>query len=75
MAASGDLVSKSSKDSLTALSLIMEYPALVHHEEQMIKSPYNVLAWSLYLDLLDDLLTEVAGFAVVKNQEKVVALR
>lgn len=59
---------------LDALSLLMEYPALVHHEEQMIKSPYHVSGWSLYMDLLDEMLTDVSEYAVVKNQEKVVVL-
>ena len=65
---------RSSHHGLSTLSLLIEYPALVNQEEQMIKTPYNVSGWSLYMDVLDDLLTEVAGFIALKNQEKIVAL-
>lgn len=68
------MTASSNNNSASALSLLIEFPALVNQEEQMVKTPYDVSGWALYLDLLDDLLTDVAGFAVLKNQEKMVVL-
>jgi pre-mRNA-splicing factor SYF1 len=38
--------------------VIALYPQLLHHEDDITKSPYNVSNWMLYLDEIDSLLVD-----------------
>ena len=49
------------------MAVIASYPALLSQEEQMIKTPYSVTGWCLYLATMDDLLESLQEFSKRKT--------
>jgi pre-mRNA-splicing factor SYF1 len=49
----------SHKSAKALFEVISSYPQFLHHEDNVVKTPYSVSTWMLYLDDVDALLTDV----------------
>ena len=60
---------KMSSRVLKEMSIIASYPVLLSLEEQMVKTPFDVAGWCLYLQQIDDLLETLQQASKQKKEE------
>ena len=59
---------------LKDMSVIASYPVLLSQEEQMVKTPYDVMGWNLYLQQIDELLSVLQEASTSKKKNKSILL-